>query len=224
MKRERPRKEFQALRTLLNVVAQGLKERESLLERTRVHPGSGAKRSLRRQRRRSGKVLDALIHLTEVEHLVLRSVYHELANIVEHEIHKAALPAWDEYRSRLWDDYRTNHPAPANAGLESAEFQKWRCKAPRDTRVADVSEVFFPQLRRLIEDYYEIKVTDLEGERSIRRIREVVNDLKHRRGRIDPAKRTDVVRRDFVRLRLHYTYRAILRTEAFVLAPRQATR
>ena len=76
------------------------------------------KRSIRRQRRRSREPFDTLLHLAEVKALALRSVYHELADILEHEIHTAALPAWEEHQTRLWDEYRARHPAPLAAGLD----------------------------------------------------------------------------------------------------------
>lgn len=105
------------------------------------------------------------------------AVYHELAALVENEIQRAAHPGWVEKRAR------SRPAAPFKDDEFTAEFKEWAEK--------EVADVGFGKLVGLIEGYHRLRLRDIRGANTVERLREVVNDLKHRKGRVDTRRRSD---------------------------------
>lgn len=101
------------------------------------------------------------------QELAIRTVYYELAAIIEHELQECAYPAWHASKK---------HKGPKTL-FEVAD-------SPERDRLClrMISDWKFPEINKLIEEYYQIKIEQLLGKQNIAKIREIVNSFKHRKG------------------------------------------
>jgi len=113
------------------------------------------------------------------QEIAARAVYYEINALIEKELQQSATPAWlesDKYTGpkRLVE---CRDPAP---------------EALRDIRT--IEDLRFGEILKLIKKKYGVDVRDLEGAQVVFRVREIVNNFKHRDGVVDFRKTEDPLR------------------------------
>ena len=96
------------------------------------------------------------------EEIALRAVLHELNSLVESELQSLAS-----------EPFHRRNPSP-----------NWL----KDRQVHDLH---YPELKKLIESHYAVRLDDLPGSGEIEEIRRKINAFKHRAGFKDPRKDKD---------------------------------
>ena len=102
------------------------------------------------------------------QEIASRAVYYEVNALIESELYEVARRPWLES-----DRYPGPKTVPELRSLEDI----------RSLRI--IQDVRFGQLVKLIEEGYNIKLSDLEGWEVLSQIREAVNAFKHRQGLVD---------------------------------------
>ena len=99
--------------------------------------------------------------------IAARAIGQELVNFVESELHVVAYVPWR----------KSKHKGPKTLmELEDNDAKKLRM----------VSDCSIDEILELIDGHHKISIREIDGWTDIHRLRNVINDFKHRNGRVHP--------------------------------------
>jgi hypothetical protein len=153
---------------------------------------------------------NALFYSASRQEIAIRAVLYEITGLVEHELQSSAHQAWLLSEKHKGPKSLVELPESSARGIRSLKM---------------VSDLKFPEVQTLIEQYYQIKIDELPGAKLLLQIREIVNAFKHRKGLKDFRKLNSpqVTFPEFYKPEVETAYDAIEQAQIFIKALWKAT-
>jgi hypothetical protein len=143
------------------------------------------------------------------QEIAARAVYYELNALIERELQRSAWRPWLE--------------SAKHRGLKTLNWDNLTPDSIRSLKM--IEDLKYPEVVRLIEETYKIRIEDLDGGDTFLKMREMVNAFKHRGGLIDFRKLEPKDIHFFERYKadIEQAYEAIDRAYTFIIALWTAT-